>query len=82
MVESEWEKIINWLFAILLKIYSILDVLAFNPFFKTKQWMTTIYRGEIRSHPENGVPQTIVLRYQEMGGILCTKQRSNGIVSI
>jgi hypothetical protein len=39
-------------------------------------------RGEILSHPENNVPQTIVLRYQEIGGILCTKQRSNGINSI
>jgi hypothetical protein len=39
-------------------------------------------RGEILSHPQSSVPQTIVLRYQEIGGILCTKQRSNGIVSI
>jgi hypothetical protein len=38
-------------------------------------------RGEILSHLENGVPQTIVvLRYQEIGGILSKKQRSNGIV--
>jgi hypothetical protein len=27
-------------------------------------------RGEILSLPENSVPQTIVLRYQEIGGIL------------
>jgi hypothetical protein len=40
-------------------------------------------RGEILSPPENSVPQTIVLRYQEIGGLLCSKQRSNGtIVSI
>jgi hypothetical protein len=37
--------------------------------------------GEILSHPENSVPQAIVLRYQEIKGILCTKQRNNGIVS-
>jgi hypothetical protein len=41
-----------------------------------------VFRGEILSHPENSVPQTLVLRYKEIGGILCTKQRSNGIVSI
>jgi hypothetical protein len=39
-------------------------------------------QGEILSHPENSVLQTIVLRYLEIGGILCTKQRSDGIVSI
>jgi hypothetical protein len=39
-------------------------------------------RGEILCHPENSFPQTIVLRYQEIGGILCTKQQSKGIVSI
>jgi hypothetical protein len=31
--------------------------------------------GEILRPPENSVPQTIVLRYKEIGGILCTKQR-------
>jgi hypothetical protein len=39
-------------------------------------------RGEILRPPENSVPQTIVLRFQEIEGILCTKQRSNVIVSI
>jgi hypothetical protein len=38
--------------------------------------------GEILSPPENSFPQTIVLRYQEISGILCTKQRRNGTVSI
>jgi hypothetical protein len=38
--------------------------------------------GEILRPPENSVPQTIVLRYKEIVGILCTKQQSNGIVSI
>jgi hypothetical protein len=37
--------------------------------------------AEILRPPENSVPQIVVLRYQEMGGILCTKQRSNGIVT-
>jgi hypothetical protein len=40
------------------------------------------YRGEILRPPENSVPQTTVFRYQEIGDILCTKQRSNGIVFI
>jgi hypothetical protein len=44
--------------------------------------LSQITSGEILSHPENSVPQTLVLRYQEIGGILCTKQRSNSIVSI
>jgi hypothetical protein len=42
----------------------------------------TVARGEILSHPENSIPQTIVLRYLEIGSILCTKHRSDGIVSI
>jgi hypothetical protein len=43
---------------------------------------TSDHRDEILSHPENSVPQSIVLRYQKIGGILYMKQRSNCIVSI
>jgi hypothetical protein len=38
------------------------------------------YSGEILRPPDNSVPQTTVFRYQEIGGKLCAKQRSNGIV--
>jgi hypothetical protein len=55
---------------------------------KEIKWLTIfaqppegIYRGEILRPPENSVPQTIVLRYQEIGDILRMKQHINGIVS-
>jgi hypothetical protein len=39
-----------------------------------KQW------GKIHSHPENSVPQTIVLPYQEIGGIYCVRSNEAMVV--
>jgi hypothetical protein len=50
--------------------------------FPPRALIEELTKGEILSHPEISVPQTIVLRNQEIGGLLSTKQRSNGIVSI
>jgi hypothetical protein len=49
---------------------------------KCKRKRDTLLWGEILRHPENSVPQTIVVRYPEIGDKLCTKQRSNGFVFI
>jgi hypothetical protein len=37
------------------------------------QKVEDLIRGEILSHPENSVPQTIVLRYQEIG-VYCVRK--------
>jgi hypothetical protein len=49
-------------------------------FLDLHEFITPDITDEIFSPPAGSVPQTIVVRYKEIGGILCTKKRIKGLV--